>query len=263
MFDAVLREQERELRYGAGLVLALLVHAAAFGVAAAFLPKPGRSERVQSQFPVTLESVRIEPPPPPPPPPPGPAASDSAPSRAVVRPTPKPVEPRPVETQPIEPEPIEKRIEPEPQPAEPVPGAPEASAPPASEPSGGGGVVGGVSGGVQEGIAGGRLGGVVGGTGTGAQVLPFGPGMTRPRQIAGGTPSYSREALAARVEGKVLVRCVIQTSGEVQDCQVLKGVPMLTDVVLASLRTSRFSPVIYRGVPQAIQYLFTFNFKLP
>ena len=86
---------------------------------------------------------------------------------------------------------------------------------------------------------------------------------TRPQQISGTAPSYSREALAARVEGKVLVRCVIQTSGEVKDCQVLKGVPMLTDVVLASLRTSRFSPVIYRGLPQAIQYLFTFNFKLP
>ena len=30
-----------------------------------------------------------------------------------------------------------------------------------------------------------------------------------------------------------------------------------------ALRTSRFTPVHYRGKPQAIQYLFTFNFKLP
>lgn len=38
---------------------------------------------------------------------------------------------------------------------------------------------------------------------------------------------------------------------------------MLTEVVLESLRGSRFTPVSYRGRPQAIQYLFTFNFKLP
>ena len=261
MYDAVLREQERELRYGAGLALALLVHAAAFGIAAAFLPGPGRAERLQSQLPITLENVGLEPPPAPPPPPPGPAARESAPTRAVVRPTPKPVETKPVETRPVE-----KSVEPEPRPVESAaPETPPESVPqpPVAEASGGGGVAGGVSGGVQGGVVGGRVGGVLGGTGNGAQVLPFGPGMTRPQQIAGSTPTYSREALAARVEGKVLVRCVIQTTGEVKDCQVLKGVPMLTDVVLASLRTSRFTPVVYRGLPQAIQYLFTFNFKLP
>ena len=97
MFDAVLREQERELRYGAGLALALLAHAAAFALAAAFLPSASRSERLQGQFPVLLESVSLEPPPPPPPPPPaGPVAAESAPSRAIVRPTPKPVEPKKV-----------------------------------------------------------------------------------------------------------------------------------------------------------------------
>jgi protein TonB len=86
--------------------------------------------------------------------------------------------------------------------------------------------------------------------------------MTRPQQIGGAPPTYTREARAARVEGKVLVRCVITVAGAVTNCQVIKGVPMLTEVVLASLSTSRFTPVHYRGIPQAIQYLFTFNFKL-
>ena len=84
-----------------------------------------------------------------------------------------------------------------------------------------------------------------------------------PVEVAGAPPTYRREALAARVEGKVLVKCVLSVAGEVDDCVVIKGVPMLTEVVLASLRTSRFTPVHYRGKPQAIQYLFTFNFKLP
>jgi hypothetical protein len=50
---------------------------------------------------------------------------------------------------------------------------------------------------------------------------------------------------------------------EVKDCLVLEGVPPLTNLVLDALRTSRFTPVHYRGEPRAIQYLFTFNFELP
>jgi TonB family protein len=65
------------------------------------------------------------------------------------------------------------------------------------------------------------------------------------------------------VEGKVLVRCVITSTGDVQACQVIKSVPMLSELVLAALRTSRFEPAHYQGRAQAIQYLFTFNFKLP
>jgi protein TonB len=164
----------------------------------------------------------------------------------------KPVEPK-IEPKPlIEPSPVDPVV-PEP----PSDSAPASDAPPAS---GGGGVVGGVAGGVQGGVVGGTVGGTLGGTGT--TVLPFGPGMTRPQQISGVPPTYSREARAARVEGKVLVRCVITVTGEVRNCQVIKGVPMLTELVLASLQSSRFTPVHYRGVPQAIQYLFTFNFKL-
>jgi protein TonB len=101
------------------------------------------------------------------------------------------------------------------------------------------------------------------GAGGPSQVLPFGAGMTRPVQIQGGEPQYTREAQAARVEGKVLVRCVITTPGTVEDCQVLKGVPMLTEIVLENLKKSRFQPVTYQGHPQAIRYLFTYNFKLP
>jgi protein TonB len=110
-------------------------------------------------------------------------------------------------------------------------------------------------------VPGGVVGGVPGGTLN--SVLPFGLGMTRPQQIAGSPPQYSREAIAARVEGKVIVRCIIAVDGEVRDCKVIKGVPMLQDIVLDSLRQSRFTPVSYQGHPEAVQYVFTFNFKLP
>jgi protein TonB len=251
MFDAVLSRQQREQRYGAGFVIALLTYAAAIGGAVLLLPRGKDASKTKDDVNVTLYTALSEPAPPPPPPP-GPANPQPRPKPKVV----KPIE-KPLETPKVEPTPVDKtEAVPTPEPADPEP----ATAP---EPPGGGGVVGGVEGGVQGGVVGGTVGGTVGAHGTGTQVLPFGPGMTRPQQIAGSPPTYSREALAARVEGKLLVRCVITATGEVTNCQVIKGLPMLTEVVLASLRASRFTPVHYRGVPQAIQYLFTFNFKLP
>jgi protein TonB len=257
MFDAVLAKQEHDQSYGAGTAVALLIYAAAIGGAVLLVHNASQQKLTQQDVAVTLYTAMAQPAPPPPPPP-GPASSSPEPSRPQHKPKPvKVVEPKPVETKPVDPTPVDKvEAAPTPEPAE----EPSTEAP--EPPSGGGGVIGGVQGGVQGGTVGGTLGGAIGGTGTGTQVLPFGPGMTRPTQIAGTAPTYTREARAARVEGKVLVRCVITQLGEVQNCQVIKGVPMLTEIVLDSLRASRFTPVHYQGRPQAIQYLFTFNFKL-
>jgi periplasmic protein TonB len=256
MFDAVLSKQQHDQRYGVGTAVALLIYAAAIGGAVLLFHSNGEAKLTQQDVAVTLYTAMAQPAPPPPPPP-GPTSSSPEPSRPQHKPKPvKVVEPKPVEPKPVEPTPVDKvEAAPTPEPAEEAATEPEA-------PSGGGGVIGGVQGGVQGGTVGGTLGGTIGGTGTGTQVLPFGPGMMRPTQIAGATPTYTREARAARVEGKVLVRCVISITGEVQNCQVIKGVPMLTEIVLESLRSSRFTPVQYQGRPQAIQYLFTFNFKL-
>jgi len=252
MFDAVLHKHRPQQGYLPGVVMALITYAALIAAAVLLFNRPEK-EVSKPEVEITLFNA-LPPPPPPPPPPAGASTASSETPKVPKKPkiVEKVVEPKPVET-PIEPTPVEPEPSPEPTPDE---GA-----------SNEGGVVGGVAGGVPGGVLGGVQGGVVGGTvgstGTGTVVLPFGPGMTRPEQIVGAPPVYSREALAARVEGKVLVRCTITVSGEVQDCHVIKGVPMLTEVVLASLQASRFTPVHYRGSPQAIQYLFTFNFKLP
>jgi outer membrane biosynthesis protein TonB len=49
----------------------------------------------------------------------------------------------------------------------------------------------------------------------------------------------------------------------VKECKVIKGVPFLDAIAVDALSKSRFTPVMYRGQPAAVQYLFTFNFKLP
>jgi len=263
MFDSVLSKSGAPQSNVAGLGLTLVVCGLVAG-AVAVLPSAGTQELPKS-VDVTFVSARASAPPPPPPPPPpaggGAATTEATPKQKQQKPKRDPLTLQSTEAK-REPE---KVPEPEPEPAQPEPETAAPSAP-GGEPGGvAGGVVGGVAGGVVGGVAGGTVGGVVGGVpgGGGNAAVPFGPGMTRPEQVSGDAPSYTREAIAARVEGKVLVRCIITTHGEVRDCKVIKPLPMLDEVVLTALQTSRFTPVTYQGRPEAVQYLFTFNFKLP
>jgi protein TonB len=127
-----------------------------------------------------------------------------------------------------------------------------------------GGVPGGVKGGVAGGVLGGKLGGKLGAPPPPkAAVLPFGAGMTRPQRIGGRDPSYTREALAARVEGLMIVRCTITVDGKLQDCRVLKSLPHMEKAVLEALATHRYKPVTFQGKPVSVQYVFNIKLVMP
>jgi protein TonB len=98
---------------------------------------------------------------------------------------------------------------------------------------------------------------------SGTEVVPFGPGMTRPQRIAGADPAYTREAIQARVEGKVLAKCVVAADGTVRNCAIIKGLPYMNDVVLQALAGQRFRPALFQGRPTSVSYVFSFNFSLP
>jgi len=242
MFDSVLAKTKPPQGNVAGLSLATAIFTAIVGTTAYLGTRP--PEPVKHEVDVKLVKAKPPPPPPPPeapPPPPPPPAAAVQPER------------KPQKKKIIEPKP--QQI-PDPEPVIAPPPPQETAAQPAGEP-------GGMPGGVPGGVAGGVLGGVVGGKLVGTTAIPFGLGMTRPTQVGGNPPSYSREAIAARVEGKVMVRCVITVDGAVKDCKVIKGVPFLDAIAVDALSKSKFTPVMYRGQPAAVQYLFTFNFKLP
>ena len=85
--------------------------------------------------------------------------------------------------------------------------------------------------------------------------------MTRPVLVErGAAVSYTREALEARVEGTMIVRCTITVEGRVEKCQVLKSLPFLEQAVLENLYSSRYKPVTFQGKPVAVGY--TFNVRL-
>ena len=95
-------------------------------------------------------------------------------------------------------------------------------------------------------------------------VVPFGEGMTRPALLQPGRPiTYTREAIAARVEGVSIVRCVITAEGAVERCKVVKPLPFMDEAVLEHLQSQRFQPVTYQGHAVSVGYNFSVRLTLP
>lgn len=261
MFDAVLQQREVPARrIGAGLVLAAALHVGAVGLIAYFSAR----HVIESRKPTEVVFRAALPPPPPPPPPP--PLGGGAPKPKVEQPKkPVPVKKPDTFVEPKHKDEPEKPKEPE----KPADTAPAQEGVPNGHPEG-------VPGGDPDhGVPGGQPGGVPGGTpgGTGTATvappptnitLPFGEGMTPPSLVGGAAqPQYPREALEAKVEGKVIARCTITVAGTLTDCKIIKGLPFLDQAVLATLAGQRYSPVMYQGHPQSVFYTLTFRFKLP
>ena len=98
---------------------------------------------------------------------------------------------------------------------------------------------------------------------SGHEVLPFGEGMSRPEQLSGDPISYTREAIQGKVEGLMIVKCVINTSGHVENCRVLKSLPYMDKAVVDSLRSRIFKPITYQGRPVSVDYVFDVRLVLP
>jgi periplasmic protein TonB len=86
-------------------------------------------------------------------------------------------------------------------------------------------------------------------------VLAFGPGMTRPSLLAKTDPTYTREALAASVQGLMLVKCTITLQGALESCRIVKSLPHMDAAVLAALTKWRYTPVTYQGRAVAVDYV--------
>lgn len=93
--------------------------------------------------------------------------------------------------------------------------------------------------------------------------MAFGAGMTRPSKIAGADPVHTREALLARVEGLIIAKCVITTSGTLQNCRIIKGLPHMDQAVLSALAGRRYTPVMFEGRAVSVDYVFNIRLVLP
>ncbi len=87
--------------------------------------------------------------------------------------------------------------------------------------------------------------------------------VLEPVFLEGSEVSYSLQALAAGVEGRVSASCTITDEGRVDGCEIVRSdVPALDAPVLAALRSRRYCPATKDGWPVAFPKTFNFRFKL-
>jgi TonB family protein len=150
--------------------------------------------------------------------------------------------------------------------AESLPGIIEAppGPPTVSQGSGSGGGAGtGTGTGVGPGRGSGLGDGYGGGTGGGAYQV--GNGVTRPDVIREVKPQYTSDAMRAKVQGTVLVQCVVRPDGSVGDVQVLRSLDPtfgLDQEAIKAARQWRFRPGTRLGEPVPVQITIELTFTL-
>ncbi len=83
------------------------------------------------------------------------------------------------------------------------------------------------------------------GGGTGGGAYQVGNGVTRPDVIREVKPQYTSDAMRAKVQGTVLVQCVVRPDGSVGDVQVLRSLDPtfgLDQEAIKAARQWRFRP---------------------
>ncbi len=86
--------------------------------------------------------------------------------------------------------------------------------------------------------------------GQGIDIIAFGEGMTKPQ--CAWDFEYTREAREARSEGLLILKCNIMADGTVSGCRAIKGVPHMTEAVLAAAAQTKCTPATFQGQPVSV-----------
>lgn len=131
------------------------------------------------------------------------------------------------------------------------------------------GVEGGVPGGVSGGVPGGVVGGIVGGLPDAPEYTPppvaplrVGGHIKEPVKTRHVPPVYPKVAMAAGVEGIVIIEAVIDEKGRIEQARLLRGVPILDKAALAAVRQWEYTPTLLDGVPTRVRMTITVTFRL-
>ena len=93
--------------------------------------------------------------------------------------------------------------------------------------------------------------------------VPVGGKVRAPERLTDVSPVYPPVALAARVQGMVILQATIDTEGRVQAARVLRSdSPLLNEAALAAVRQWVYSPTLLNGVPVSVVMTVTVQFRL-
>ncbi|MDH3746320.1 MAG: energy transducer TonB, partial [Acidobacteriota bacterium] len=87
--------------------------------------------------------------------------------------------------------------------------------------------------------------------------------ITHPRKVNAPHPFYTEVARKERIQGLVILQALITETGEVEEIEVLKGLPYgLEETAIEALKQWTFEPATLDGKPVSVYYNLTFNFRL-
>jgi TonB family protein len=86
-------------------------------------------------------------------------------------------------------------------------------------------------------------------------------GMMAANVIFSPAPEYPAAASAARVQGEVTVRAVVDPDGNVIYARVVSGPSLLRDAALEAVQRWRYRPLLYYGKPIAVTTTAILDFR--
>jgi protein TonB len=103
------------------------------------------------------------------------------------------------------------------------------------------------------------------GGGTGGGVYRPGSGVTLPRVLREVKPQYTSDAMRAKVQGTVLLQCVVKPDGSVGDVQVVRSLDSAFGLDLEAIKAARqwrFAPGTRLGEPVPVLVTIELTFTL-
>jgi TonB family protein len=91
--------------------------------------------------------------------------------------------------------------------------------------------------------------------------IRVGGSIREPKKIVHVSPIYPADALAADIQGIIILDAVIASDGSVSDVSVLRGVPILDQSAIDAVRQWRFTPTFLNGKPIEVAMTITVHFS--
>ena len=128
----------------------------------------------------------------------------------------------------------------------------------------------GIPGGVEGGVLTGVVGGVVGGFEIEAPPPPpaprvpvrIGGQILQPALVHRVEPVYPAVAVAAHVEGTIILEAVVDEEGRVENLRVLRSIKLLDDAAMEAVRQWRYRPLLLNDRPSSFVLTVVLTFSL-
>ncbi len=96
----------------------------------------------------------------------------------------------------------------------------------------------------------------------GGAPVRVGGNVKTPTKIKDVPPIYPPEAMAAKIQGTVIIEATIDTSGFVNDAKILRSIPLLDQAALDAVRQWEFTPTLVNGQAVPVIMTVTVNFAV-